>query len=193
MPKPNRTRQALLGFLARRPRSGYDIRRAIDASTSNFWQESYGQIYPMLRRLEEEGLATRTTKAGRGGRTRHVYAITEDGRQELHRWLEEPTDPEVVRHELLLKLFFGREVGPDVCIRQLEAYGAREREFIEKYEAIAADLEATAADDPELPYWLMTLRFGLSRRRAALDWCEQTLAELRTMAAGATPATKRAG
>ena len=46
----------VLGLLSLGPRSGYDIKTVVDRSTRFFWAASYGQIYPELRRLEDEGL-----------------------------------------------------------------------------------------------------------------------------------------
>ena len=56
----------VLGLLAHGPRSGYDIKAAVDRSTRFFWAASYGQIYPELRRLEREGLVE-GEHAPRGG------------------------------------------------------------------------------------------------------------------------------
>ncbi len=46
---------AILGLLARRPRSGYEIKANVDTTIRHFWAASYGQIYPELRRLEAAG------------------------------------------------------------------------------------------------------------------------------------------
>ena len=54
--KPRSSRFALLGLLALRPMSGYEIRKTIERSISNFWNESFGQIYPTLADLVAEGL-----------------------------------------------------------------------------------------------------------------------------------------
>jgi len=55
----NKTRFAVLGLLSIRPMSGYDLKQVIESSTRNFWSESYGQIYPVLRELTAGGLAIR--------------------------------------------------------------------------------------------------------------------------------------
>ena len=55
----NKTRFAVLGLLSIRPMSGYDLKHTIEASTRNFWNESYGQIYPALRALADAGLVMR--------------------------------------------------------------------------------------------------------------------------------------
>ena len=52
----NATGKVILGMLAARPRSGYEIKQIVDSSARFFWAASYGQIYPELRRLEEAGL-----------------------------------------------------------------------------------------------------------------------------------------
>ncbi len=51
-----KTRFVILGLLNEEPLSGYDIKKIIDIRMSFFWQESYGQIYPELGKLREEGL-----------------------------------------------------------------------------------------------------------------------------------------
>ncbi|PYI52519.1 PadR family transcriptional regulator [Paenibacillus flagellatus] len=56
--RTNKSYYALLGLLAFGPHSGYDVKRRIEQQLSHFWSESYGQIYPNLKKLVEEGLAT---------------------------------------------------------------------------------------------------------------------------------------
>ena len=182
MPKLNRTKQAILGFLTWEPMSGYDIKKAIEDSTSNFWSESYGQIYPILKRLTEEGLVTQSLLTTRGGRDRHVYTITEAGQEELRRWLSEPTEPSVVRNELLLKLFFGRQVAAETNIRQIETFWNAQQQDLERYAKIRTGLTTTQQDPVDVAYWLMAVRFGESQKRAMLTWCDESLAELRHVA-----------
>ena len=107
---PNRTSLAILGFLTLGPMSGYDVKKMVEGSIDNFWSESFGQIYPALRRLHAQGMIEKQEHASAGGRPRHVYSIRPRGRETLSQWLHEPTPPARARVELLLKLFFGNEV-----------------------------------------------------------------------------------
>ena len=84
------TSHALLGMLSLGAGSGYDLKKRIEGSIAHFWSESYGQIYPMLSRLADEGLAERTHERQQGKPDRQVYAITARGREELARWLATP-------------------------------------------------------------------------------------------------------
>jgi PadR family transcriptional regulator, regulatory protein AphA len=177
MPPPNRTRLALLGFLSWGPMSGYGLKKIIEGSISNFWTESYGQIYPMLRQLEGEGLA-KARSAGKGGRSRTVYAITAAGHAELARWLESPVEPRPLRNELLLKLFFGTQAKPAAARRHLEVYRDEREALLARYARIRATLEGIASPPAHLPYWLITLSYGESEARAQLRWADSALATL---------------
>ena len=59
------TEEALLGLLSLKPMSGYEIKQMIEGSIGYFWRESFGQIYPTLKRLEKGGwiAAEKVTKA----------------------------------------------------------------------------------------------------------------------------------
>jgi PadR family transcriptional regulator AphA len=83
MARENKSQYAVLGALSMRPMSGYDIKKTFEQSIGSFWSESYGQIYPILRSLVAEGLATSRVEKQPGGPDRRVYALTEAGREEL--------------------------------------------------------------------------------------------------------------
>ena len=96
MSGPRRTAFPLLALLAEHPMSGYDLKKGIVATFGHFWAESYGQIYPELKRLQAAGLvvpspqATSTARLSGQGAPRRVYALTAAGRDELTAWLQEP-------------------------------------------------------------------------------------------------------
>jgi DNA-binding PadR family transcriptional regulator len=164
--------------------SGYDIKKLVEASVGNFWSESYGQIYPILRRLEAEGLAERSVEEGDGRPDRHVYRITPAGRVNLREWLAEPAPPETPRVEILLKLFFARQVGPDQAIELVNMHRRGLAEDLARYEALEAALQSTYAGEADLPYWLLTVRYGVKMKKALLDWSEDTLSTLRGLTGG---------
>src|SRR5688500_7085144 len=101
------TPHALLGMLSLGAGSGYDLKKRIEASSAHFWSESYGQIYPMLSELADQGLAERTRERQQGKPDRQVYALTPSGREVFAQWLAAPAKQEGFRSELLLKLFLG--------------------------------------------------------------------------------------
>src|SRR5271170_5478032 len=125
--------QALLGLLTIEPMSGYDLRQTIEASIGHMWSESFGQIYPNLRRLAAAGLAQRKSEGRKGKRDRHVYSITRKGRTQLAEWLALPAQPEVPRNEMLLKLFFGAQVAPEISIAHVQRMAEQHRAVLEQF------------------------------------------------------------
>ena len=85
------TRHVLLGLLDIQPMSGYDIRRNLRISLDSLWAASYGQIYPALHKLADEGLV-RAVKEATGSRERIVYHLTPAGKQVFKDWLLEPVE-----------------------------------------------------------------------------------------------------
>jgi DNA-binding PadR family transcriptional regulator len=176
--KEIKSKYAVLGMLSICPMSGYDIKKRVGESISNFWSESYGQIYPILKRLVDEESVTKTVERQSGKPDRHVYALTEKGRQELHRWLVEGVVPKIERNEFLLKLFFGEEVEVATNINHVEKYRELQLHLLKKYEAVEQEIKTKYADDSNLLYWLMTLSYGQHISQALLRWCDETLLTL---------------
>src|SRR5690348_4604836 len=88
----NPTGRVILGMIAFGKRTGYDIKTFVDRTTRYFWAASYGQIYPELKRLEDQGLVQGRQEPS-GGRARTVYELTEAGTAALERWLESDAGP----------------------------------------------------------------------------------------------------
>ena len=174
--------QALLGLLTIESMSGYELGRIVRASVGHIWSESYGQIYPNLKRLAADGLVDCKTEKHKGRPDRHVYSITKKGREQLVKWLAVPPQPEVPRNEMLLKLFFGVQVPPQIHIGNVER-------MVEEHRALLAKFKRTQHEEidrnpqyPDAPFWRMAARWGQIEMKAHLRWARETLDELRKMA-----------
>ncbi len=179
--RANTSRYAILGALSICPMSGYDVKKLVERSIAHFWNESYGQIYPILNRLAAEGLAGRRREKQRGKPDRHVYSLTPKGRDELERWLAHPARPAPVRSELLLKLFLGGAGPVSNSVAQVEHHRAHQRELLETLDRIERHVSKEMAGHPQQPFALITLHYGQRRCRATLAWCEETLARLKRL------------
>jgi DNA-binding PadR family transcriptional regulator len=179
--RENKSKYAVLGLLGMGPMSGYDIKKKFEKITGNFWKESYGQIYPILKRLADKGLATKSIEKQDGKPDRHIYALTEEGRGVLQKWLVEPVARHIGRHEILLKLFFGRQISVAENIRQVEHFRNLSMTELADIEAIESSLETEKRDDPNRIFQLMTANYGKHINRANLGWCDDTLSQLRKM------------
>jgi DNA-binding PadR family transcriptional regulator len=173
------SREVLLGLLTIAPMSGYDLGQTIRSSVGYIWNESYGQIYPNLKRLAAAGLVTAKTERQKGKPERHIYSITTKGRERLAAWLAVEPQPEIPRNELLLKLFFGAQGSPEFLLGQVERMRERERTFLHEFRRIEHEEIAQSQQYPDAPYWKMAARFGQLELDAHLRWAEETMTELR--------------
>jgi PadR family transcriptional regulator AphA len=171
------TVESLLGLLSLGPMSGYEMRAMMERSTANFWTESYGQIYPALKSMVKDGFAS-VEEQIKDGRAKKVYKITGEGERRLRNWLSVGTKTQVHRNELLLKVFFGDQALRGAIAAQVVAERERCERALEWYEATLSLMETQQARHPAMPYWRMTLRYGILEAKAVLVWCEETFAEL---------------
>jgi PadR family transcriptional regulator, regulatory protein AphA len=162
------TGRVVLGMLALGRNTGYDIKQMVDKATRHFWAVSYGQLYPELRRLEQQGLV-RGRPEPTGGRSRKVYELTDAGTQALRAWLAADEEPLYeVRDEGLLKLFFS-EAQPE---NQIEIV----RAIRERMEGKLAQLEALGTPTKTGPG--LTLSLGIEITKSYIDWCQATERQL---------------
>lgn len=81
---------AILGFLGDHPLHGYDLKTRIAALAGHTRPVADGTLYPTIKRLEEAGYLTRRTAPGSVAAPRHMLELTDDGINQLKRWLREP-------------------------------------------------------------------------------------------------------
>jgi len=174
----NSVAKVILGLLSREDLSGYDIKLEVDESTRFFWAASYGQIYPELKRLEEEGLVE-GADTPQGGRARRVYRITDAGRRALASWIMDTGSTVELRHEGLLKLFFAEALdSPEDRVAVLEEIASVHRRQVKELEMIECEVvldegEADPGHEPGTPEFV--LRFGLDFHRWVVSWCEREI------------------
>ncbi|TDO55029.1 DNA-binding PadR family transcriptional regulator [Kribbella sp. VKM Ac-2527] len=104
-PSLSTTTYGVLGLLAVRPYSTYELAKAMGLSVGRVWPRTQSKLFEEPKKLVQHGYATaREERVGRRPRT--VYTITSSGRQALASWLAEPGDGPVVEFEGLVKLIF---------------------------------------------------------------------------------------
>jgi DNA-binding PadR family transcriptional regulator len=165
------TGRVILGMIAFGKRTGYDIKTFVDRTARYFWAASYGQIYPELKRLEDEGLI-RGRPEPSGGRARTVYELTEPGNAVLEHWLGADEEPSYeLRDEGMLKLFFSDSL-PERRIEIVRAIRKREERDL----AHLRSIEPHASKGPTGSY--LTLQLGIGFTEWIVKWCEETERQL---------------
>jgi DNA-binding PadR family transcriptional regulator len=81
-------RTALLALLAEEPGHGYELISRLDERSGGAWRPSPGSVYPTLQLLEDEGLVRSSERDGK-----RVYEVTDEGRAEAERRVEDAGGP----------------------------------------------------------------------------------------------------
>ena len=172
---------ALLGLLARRPSTGYELARRMDRPVGWFWSARHSQIYPELARLETAGLVDHTDVPGAGPRQSKRYAVTAAGLDALREWVASDLEPQPVRDLEVLRLWSGWTVEPEIARGLVEQARPQHASRLAAYEQELAELAGDPdARDPRHPLFAsrVTLEGGVRTRRASVEWCEWLLGEL---------------
>jgi PadR family transcriptional regulator, regulatory protein AphA len=163
---------AVLGLLAVRPASGYELTKAFAGDLGRYaWQAGHTSIYPELSRLAERGLVEVAHEGPRGSRT---YAVTDAGRAELRSWLlAAPQGGAKVRNEQVLRMFLLSALEPAdarVVLARIAEATARE----------ATDLRRVReqAGPGATGFGQLAAEFGLRQYEAVHGWALWAIEQL---------------
>jgi DNA-binding PadR family transcriptional regulator len=123
------TSYAVLGLLALRSWTGYELTQQARRSLAYCWPKEASVLYEEPRRLAARGLAQAQQERDRG-RTRNRYSITDAGRRALRAWLATPGVPPHLELEPLLRLTFadqGELADAQAAIVTLRTWAAASR------------------------------------------------------------------
>lgn len=176
----------LLGLLARRPASGYDLGKWLRSDGRFLGRKpSMSPVYRALADLEERGwVSTTVTDRGAGPQAK-VHALTPEGRKALVAWAaseyvpaERPMSP-----EFMIRMNFAGQLGPEVALRivrtELEYRRAQRAEELEQPLGLG-DVAPIEEIDPD---WLEDL-YGITHDRGwqntslLIGWLETTERQL---------------
>lgn len=166
----------VLGLLNEEAMTGYRLKKVISLRFSFFWQESYGQIYPALHRLQALGwiqLAENHSQA----RRQKVYGLLPKGRAALKRWLKTAPSTQSVRFELLLKLYFSHLVDKKYIFSYLQEFEQEQQKRCHLLQEFCDELEQIRFMDNHEEI-LAVIDLGLRYAQASLDWVRQVKGRL---------------
>jgi DNA-binding PadR family transcriptional regulator len=168
---------ALLAALQEISCSGYDLAKRFDGSVGFFWSASHQQIYRELTKLEEQAYIESVVVHQTNRPDKKVYQLTAAGQDFLRDWIETPSTVPAIKDELLVKLFAGSLVTPEVILAELVHHRAQHQDLLTTYQSIAHQI----FQDPDnlslvRRYQYLTLRQGIRLETEWLAWVEEAIA-----------------
>lgn len=153
-------KHALLGLLLHRSAYPYELADRLQGRLGPAWAINSGQLYQTIKRLEDDGLIARVGGDRETRDDRHVYAITEPGIAEFHRWFDHASGPmRLSRRPLLVKITLA---GPERLRDAIEQIHAYERDCAAQLRELLVVREAIPMDEPQLRADHVLLRLNLS-------------------------------
>ncbi|MFM6151446.1 MAG: PadR family transcriptional regulator [Sphaerospermopsis kisseleviana] len=171
---------AILTCLIESPHSGYDLSKLFSESVGYFWNASQQQIYRELSKLETQGLIVSELIPREGRLDKKIYSITDLGRQYLVEWMQKPTQPDVIREALLVKVFAGGLVSVEILTEDINHHRKIHLDKLTKYREIEQEL---CSDSTNLNYKqklkYLVLRAGILHETEWINWCDEALTVLK--------------
>jgi DNA-binding PadR family transcriptional regulator len=114
------TSYAILGLLAVKPWTTYELAQQMKRAVGQFWPRAESNLYAEPKKLVALGLA-RSSREKVGKRPRTIYTITDEGRQALAEWIPTPGAGPVLEFEQLIKVFFAEHGSKQDLLATIES------------------------------------------------------------------------
>lgn len=179
-------RYILLGFLDEQPATGYDIKQALEGSTSYYWHAYQSQIYTTLRKLEADGLISSQVELNNDHFVRRVYTITPEGRNDLQAWLSEPmTELPKMKEDLLVRLIHSKSRDVAEVLAELRLQRKLHKQQLATFNGTKAPAACTPGRNGEHADGMLqnslqaaAQRFGISYEQMYIQWLDDLIEEL---------------
>ena len=141
---------AVLALLADKPAHGYELKGSFEQAVGEQWGGlNIGHLYQVLDRLARDGLIESERQPQPVKPDRLVHRITQAGRDELGRWLDEPSvRTRGYRDDFFLKVMAAAQAGDpatlDAVLRRQRAHLLRELRSLADARAAASGSAVTA-------------------------------------------------
>lgn len=186
-------RAALLVLLSSGPMTGYDVVKQFSGSVGYLWQAKDSQIYPALRKMEEEQLLEgELIPWGSRGAMKTQYSVTKAGEAELRQWQGSSHDYGLERDPIQLRVAYGEWANPGDLERTLDAHIAHHEREIEQARKQIDDIETRQSpviqrrlqSYPEteaqriIRFKVLAYEGRIDRSQAEIKWAKKILREM---------------
>jgi DNA-binding PadR family transcriptional regulator len=173
-------REAIVGLLMDRPAHAYALKKLLAPRVSPSEQINDGVLYPLLAKLESEGIICGREEVSAGKRKRTIFSVTAKGEAAFLAWLEsdadegdEPAYDFFMGHPLLVKVQFFSRLPPLKRSEKLMAQLQRTELKLQDYDDIRTGMVARQAD----AFRIALLDLGVAQQKANRKWLREQIAK----------------
>ena len=175
-------REAIVGLLLDRPAHAYALKALLAPRVSPSEQINDGVLYPLLTKLEAEGIIRGREEVSAGKRKRTTFSVTPKGEKAFLAWLKSDADEDdepaydfFMGHPLLVKVQFFSRLPPRLRVEKLAAQVQRTEQKLKDYAAIRKGMVEREAD----AFRIALLDLGVAQQKTHRRWLREQLGLLR--------------
>ena len=174
-------KHAILGFLIDQPMHGYALKHALSPALPPERRVNDGVLYPLLKRMEADGLISGRVERRDGAPDRRVFHPTQAGRRAFAEWLENPVGEEdevtydfMLGHPFLTKCLFFERLRPEDVAHKLAGQLDASEAKLSDFRRIRKGMVERGVD----PYRIAVLDLGIAQQREKVRWLKNVMREL---------------
>jgi len=171
----------ILGMLIDKPMHGYELKRALSPALPRDRLVNDGVLYPLLAKMEKEGLVRSKVQKGDKRPNRHVFHPAARGRRIFLEWLrgsafeeDQVTYDFFLGHPFLSKCVFFKHLSREQIYSKLRAQRESAVAKLETFNRIREGMVERGVD----PFRIAILDLGIAQHREKIRWLEKLTEEL---------------
>jgi len=158
-------REIILGILQSGPHTGYEINEILQTRLDHFFDATFGMIYPTLKKLEAEKLVTKQQVSQTDRPNKNIYTITTAGQAVFSKAINEPTSDEILKSDVLMRLYFSQDFPTEQVSEFLQEEIARKEAKLATLQSQLATWLADGMTDRQK----ITFDYGIAYYTATLE------------------------
>lgn len=172
------TSYAILGLLALRDHTTYELTKQMQRTIGYIWPRAERKLYDEPKRLVAAGYAEAVQDLV-GRRRRTTYSITPAGREALARWLGTEPAPPALEFEGMLRVLFADQGGIDQLRHSLQAIATEAAARRAHFADMATGILATGGEYPHRAHVnALGMRFMTAYFEQITAWSDWALGEI---------------
>lgn len=167
----------ILGELMEEPQSGYDLRNGLQIFLGRHRKISYGVLYPLLEKLENEGFLE-MANLETNGKAKKIASITKEGEEHFFELMKMPVPDGAHSADLyLIKLNVMQHLSFNEQMQLLDQFYQEQKNIIQDAQNVLGKLSEEKSRD----HWYASKKFELLLNQAnvTMKWIDKFKQELK--------------
>ena len=153
----------VLGILLESPSTGYEIKQKFETVFSNFYNASFGSIYPILHKLVTHKIVYVKLVRQEGKPDKKIYSITEKGIESFQNYLRTEVEPRKTKWDFMVRMYFADGLPAYKQLELIDLEIAKQHDELQQLLELQKNIDAAAN-----AFQKFSLHLGITQKKAFL-------------------------